>query len=263
VINRIRGLAAAGPLNNTGVLFLPSDYASDTTLAAGYRAQLLVLAGLLANPRAPSLESAITTGTRIPAGLLHPLSRGTVRLNTTDRLQQPVLNYRSASNPIDMALHLIHLRYIRRTLQSETLRGLGAVEVQPGISLQSDEELIGYIRAQTTQSFMHPCCTTAMMPRSKGGVVGPDLRVHGATGLRVVDAGVFPILPSAHLSATTYAVAEKVRHHVLHADKFILLTLFYRPLALLSKHGEKNGHKGNYKNGRPETDMVSKILSMV
>ena len=27
---------------------------------------------------------------------------------------------------------------------------------------------------------------------------------------RIVDAGVFPILPSAHLSATVYAVAEKV-----------------------------------------------------
>jgi len=27
---------------------------------------------------------------------------------------------------------------------------------------------------------------------------------------RIVDAGIFPILPSAHLSATMYAVAEKV-----------------------------------------------------
>lgn len=46
-------------------------------------------------------------------------------------------------------------------------------------------------------------------------------------GRRIVDAGVFPILPSAHLSATVYAVAEKVsspdekgaRGFVVGADK--------------------------------------------
>jgi choline dehydrogenase len=61
-----------------------------------------------------------------------------------------------------------------------------------------------------TFSFMHPCCTAAMMPKSKGGVVGPDLKVHGADGLRIVDMSVLPLLPSSHLSATAYAVAEKV-----------------------------------------------------
>ena len=49
-----------------------------------------------------------------------------------------------------------------------------------------------------------------MMPRAMGGVVGPDLKVHGADGLRIVDMSVLPLLPSSHLSATAYAVAEKV-----------------------------------------------------
>lgn len=63
------------------------------------------------------------------------------------------------------------------------MKGLGAVETLPGEGVQSDEEVRRYLRGATTQSFMHPCCTAAMMPREKGGVVGADLRVHGAKGL--------------------------------------------------------------------------------
>ncbi len=49
-----------------------------------------------------------------------------------------------------------------------------------------------------------------MAPRELGGVVGSDLKVHGTTNLRVVDASIFPILVGAHIQATTYAIAEKV-----------------------------------------------------
>ncbi len=49
-----------------------------------------------------------------------------------------------------------------------------------------------------------------MLPLNRGGVVGVDLKVHGAEGLRVVDISVLPMLPGAHLSWTAYAVGEKV-----------------------------------------------------
>ena len=49
-----------------------------------------------------------------------------------------------------------------------------------------------------------------MMPRERGGVVAPDLKVYGVQGLRVVDASIMPLIPSAHTSATVYAAAEKV-----------------------------------------------------
>ncbi|KAK3360645.1 hypothetical protein B0T25DRAFT_602439, partial [Lasiosphaeria hispida] len=206
ILTRIHKLAAE---TLSKELHLPADYESHATLAAGYQVQLVAIANLLANPHAPSLESAFSTGTSVASVLLHPLSRGTVRLNMTNPLQPPVLDYRSASNPIDFDLHLIHLRYLRRMLQTDTLQALTAIETMPGAGVWSDEGLKSYIRNNTVQSFMHPCCTTAMLPLSQGGVVRPNLSVHGAAGLRIIDAGVFPILPSAHLSATMYAVAEK------------------------------------------------------
>ncbi len=48
-----------------------------------------------------------------------------------------------------------------------------------------------------------------MLPRGLGGVVDPELRVHGTGNLRVVDASVFPVVPGAHLQAVVYAVAVK------------------------------------------------------
>lgn len=48
-----------------------------------------------------------------------------------------------------------------------------------------------------------------MLPERWGGVVGSDLKVYGVGRLSVVDAGIFPLIPGTHLSATVYAVAEK------------------------------------------------------
>ncbi len=208
ITDAIRLLANTSDLS---ALHLPPAYNSDESLIAGYRAQLLALADHYTNPHAPSLESTFATGTSVATILLHPLSRGTARLNLTHPFEPPILDYRSASNPIDLALHLVQTRYLRRMMHTETLRALGAVEVAPGEALQTDEELLGFIRGNTVQSYMHPCCTAAMLPRQRGGVVRKDLKVHGAAGLRVVDMSILPMLPSAHLSWTAYAVGEKVR----------------------------------------------------
>ncbi|KAK5661361.1 hypothetical protein OQA88_11259 [Cercophora sp. LCS_1] len=208
IISKIWALATS-KTKSTDSLFLPPEYEDDPTLLAGYQAQLHALANLLSNPHAPNLESPHDSGTRVQACLLHPLSRGTVRLNLTNSLDFPVLDYRSASNPIDIDMHVANVRYVRKKVQSGPLKKLGAVETAPGLGVQSDEELVEYVKNRTTQSFMHPTGTSAMLPLDKGGVVDTKLKVYGAAGLRVVDAGVFPILISAHLSATAYAFAEK------------------------------------------------------
>ena len=210
IIAKIRAMAE----NNSFASYLPLDYASDTTssLYSGYRSQLLALADFLENPSAPSLESGFATGTTANAINLHTLSRGTVRLDPADHLAQPLLDYRTASNPVDFDIYKAHIRYLRRMISTPTLKETyGAVELGPGDAVAEDDAaLTKYVKDKMTFSFMHPCCTAAMVPRSKGGVVGPDLKLHGAAGLRVVDMSVLPMLPSSHLSQLAYAVGEKV-----------------------------------------------------
>ncbi len=60
----------------------------------------------------------------------------------------------------------------------------------------------------TTTSYYHPAGTCAIGESGKS-VVDSELRVHGISGLRVVDASVMPSLPSNNPLATVYAIAER------------------------------------------------------
>jgi choline dehydrogenase len=206
ITDKIRSMAADGSAST----YLPTEYDNDPSLIAGYIRQLSALANLYGNPKAPSIEVPWSTGTSFRAIMLHPLSRGTVRLNLTDNLAQPILDYRTASNPIDFDVHLAHLKYLRRTLDTPTMRRYGATEVDPGSAIQDDDALLMFVKDSMTFSFLHPCCTAAMLPKELGGVVGPDLKVHGLKGLRVVDISILPLLVSSHTSSTAYALGEKV-----------------------------------------------------
>ncbi|KAJ7818787.1 choline dehydrogenase [Mycena olivaceomarginata] len=48
------------------------------------------------------------------------------------------------------------------------------------------------------ESLYHPTSTARMAPLDAGGVVDAQLRVHGVPDFRVVDASIFPTIPSGH-----------------------------------------------------------------
>ncbi|KAK8024526.1 dehydrogenase xptC [Apiospora rasikravindrae] len=201
----------ATPPSDNAATYLPPDISTSQPMAAGYQHQLALLLALHSNPSAPSLEVPFGGGTSLSTVNLHPFSRGTVRLNATHPLEQPVLDYRAGSNPVDLAVAAAHLRHLRRIITTPTLRARGAVEVRPGANVATTEQLVDYVRRSVQLSIHHPCCTAAMLPRELGGVVGKDLRVHGAEGLRVADMSVALLLPSSHTSSLAYAIGEKTQ----------------------------------------------------
>ncbi|KAG7432330.1 Dehydrogenase xptC [Fusarium oxysporum f. sp. raphani] len=91
-------------------------------------------------------------------------------------------------------------------------------EIADGVYDEAAEE---YIRNRTDhQTLMkhvmekistegHPSGTAAMMPLELGGVVDPELKVYGTCSLRIADASIMPLIPSAHLQASAYGIAEK------------------------------------------------------
>lgn len=204
--------------SKTAASYLPPESRAHPELVAGYNEQLLALAKFYEDPLAPTLEVPWATGNAVRLISLHALSRGTVRLNLTSPLEQPILDFRTASNPIDFQVHNAHLRFVRRIFTTPTMQKYGAVELGPGTDVaKDDDKLTDFVKDSMTFSFMHPCCTAAMLPEKKGGVVGPDLKVHGLKGLRIADMSVLPVLPSSHLSALAYALGEKAADIIIEA----------------------------------------------
>jgi choline dehydrogenase len=193
--------------DKTGLDFLPVGTPEE--VKKGYLAQLALLAKSHAHPEQAILESPWMSSAPGAGFLLKPLSRGTVLLDPKNHDAEPIIDYRTASNPVDLQVMASFLKFFRRYYATPTLKAMGAVERSPGPEVTKMEDVIESIRGGITPSFMHPCCTAAMMPRDKGGVVGPDLSVYGVVGLRVVDLSIVPLIPGTHTSATTYAIGEK------------------------------------------------------
>ena len=82
-------------------------------------------------------------------------------------------------------------------------------ETLPGPDVQRDDELLDFAKRKGNTGY-HLVGTAKMGPATDArAVVDDQLRVHGLQGLRVVDASVMPMLPSANTFAATLAIAEK------------------------------------------------------
>jgi choline dehydrogenase-like flavoprotein len=107
----------------------------------------------------------------------------------------------------DLAAVVEAIRSVRRMTAPMLREGLIAAEEVPGPALQSDAELAGFVRDQAWGH--HASCSCAIGPRAQGGVLDSAFRVHGTTGLRVVDASVFPRIPGFFIACAVYMIAEK------------------------------------------------------
>jgi choline dehydrogenase len=193
--------------------YLPSD--ADETVAAGYRAQMLAYAAALRSNGSAFYNLVITGG---PSnGILvdlHPLSRGTVNIDTSDPWNRPPrVDYRALSNPLDAVVMAELVRFTRRYyLENPLTSAWGPTEISPGRNVQTDAQFAEWLERTLSPTEYHPSGTCAMLPRELGGVVDEELKVYGVEGLRVVDASIMSTLVGGNTCQTVYAVAEKVRH---------------------------------------------------
>ena len=143
-----------------------------------------------------------------------PTSRGHLAIRSADPDTPPSIFPNYLSTERDVADVRLGVRLLRTIAATPPLAALIECEVQPGVQLQSDQELLADFR-QRAGSVFHPVGTCAMGNDPVRAVVDARLRVHGLAGLRVVDASVFPSITSGNTNAPVIMVAERAAAMIL------------------------------------------------
>ncbi|KAF6810429.1 Oxygen-dependent choline dehydrogenase 5 [Colletotrichum sojae] len=185
---------------------LPSTYTSEQI--EGYRQQQKVY-GRLMRSKNTVFSEMMMYGPGGSVQNLHCMSRGNILLNTGQPEAEMIVDYRAASNAIDLDVMAEIIKFMRRYMTTGDLAQYQARETSPGAGASTDAQLVNWARGQIIPSVYHPVGTTAKMPREWGGVLDENLMVYGVKKLRVVDASMMPTTVGATTSMTVYAVAEK------------------------------------------------------
>ncbi|KAJ9196687.1 CAZyme family AA3 [Paecilomyces variotii] len=143
----------------------------------------------------------------ITAALQHPYSHGRIYINSSNPMDYPIIDPNYFANPSDWDILLHGVKLARLVGEADPLKSTLTNETSPGAAVQSDDDLLQWIREAAGTEF-HPSSSCAMLPRDQGGVVDAKLRVYGLANVRVADSSVPPTALSTHLMASTYGVAE-------------------------------------------------------
>ncbi|MFD1661749.1 GMC family oxidoreductase [Streptomyces caeni] len=148
------------------------------------------------------LGAATDHAFHVGAVLLAPTSRGKVLLRSALPSAKPRILHNYLATEEDRAAAVRALRLVRDIVGRPALREHRRSDFLTPAS-DGDADLLAYARREL-QTLYHPTSTCAIGP-----VVDPELRVHGVSGLRVVDASVMPTVVRGNTNAPTIMIAER------------------------------------------------------
>ncbi|XP_055933903.1 glucose dehydrogenase [FAD, quinone]-like [Argiope bruennichi] len=151
------------------------------------------------------------------SSILHPKSRGTVRLQSTNPYDPPLIDPNYYADPADVEAVVKGLKTCLKIGSSKSMKKVGAKRFETFLPKLTDlipdllrDEYLKVLAKSFVLTLNHQVGTAKMGdPKDPTTVVDPELRVKGIQGLRVVDASVMPIVPSGNTNIPTIMVAEK------------------------------------------------------
>jgi choline dehydrogenase/4-pyridoxate dehydrogenase len=162
-----------------------------------------------ARPYLPPFRRAFADGFAAVAAVLRPESRGRVALASADPATPVRIHQNFLAADRDWRTLRAGIRLVRAIAKQRSLAPYVAAEIAPGPGKDTDADLDAHIRA-TAITVHHPLGTCKMgLPSDPLAVVDPELRVYGASGLRVVDASAMPDLVGGNINAAVVMIAEK------------------------------------------------------
>ncbi len=154
-------------------------------------------------------------GYQAHVGPMRSPSRGTVRLRSGDPEADPEIRFNYMSHEQDWADFRHCIRLTREIFRQPAFDPYRGKEIQPGATVQTDDELDGFIR-EHAESAYHPCGTCRMGRADDPlAVVDAETRVIGVERLRVADSSIFPRITNGNLNGPSIMVGEKAADHIL------------------------------------------------
>src|SRR5947209_12388242 len=146
-------------------------------------------------------------GYQVHVGPMYADTRGSVTIRSADPHAKPALRFNYLSTPNDRREWVEAIRTARRILTQPAFDPHNGGWLSPGPSVESDTEILDWV-ARDAETALHPSCTCRMGVDDRSVVDPSTMRVHGVTGLRVVDASVFPYVTNAYIYATVMLLAS-------------------------------------------------------
>jgi choline dehydrogenase len=154
-------------------------------------------------------------GITMNANVLRSESVGSIHIKSSDPAEPPAIRFNFLSAEHDRAGILAVIRKGRELMATSPLKEITGEEIAPGAGLQSDAELLDWVRNNAETTY-HPV-GTCKMGSDPMAVVDRELRVHGIENLRVADASIMPTLTSGNTNAPAIMIGEKCAEMVLAA----------------------------------------------
>ena len=167
--------------------------------------QFHFLAGAGVEAGVPAIASG--SGCTMNSYVVRPKSRGSVKLQSADFRQAPLIDPNFIADPDDLQVAAEGVRISREIMQQQAFAKYIRREHFPGESVSGTNALKEYVKQYGRTSY-HPN-GTCKMGQDAMAVVDPQLKVRGIEGLRVIDSSIFPSLIGSNTNAPTIMVAEK------------------------------------------------------
>ncbi|MDH4566893.1 FAD-binding protein [Pseudomonas sp. BN414] len=146
-----------------------------------------------------------------------PASRGEVTLNSANPMDPPRIIHRFLSDERDKAVNRRAFRLARALFNQGPLKALVGEELEESRNCTTDTQIDEYM-SYLSGSHYHPV-GTCKMGSDDMAVVDARLRVHGVSGLRVVDASIMPTIVGGNTNAPSIMIGERAAELIVEERK--------------------------------------------
>ena len=152
------------------------------------------------------------TGSLFTIGIANtrPHSVGSLKLLDTHPLSAPIIDLNFLGEKQDRTRLIDGIELARKITSAKPLSNIVHSELVPGPAVKTRVEL-GSQLSRSLDTYHHPTSSAPMGPESADwSVVDNQGLVYGVLGLRVVDASIFPDVPSVATNLTVIMAAEHI-----------------------------------------------------